>query len=68
MTLIRVMQKTLSDGSHVYNVLMSQVYGLEAPQIEFPAVTEADAVALADRLVEAVKAHSVEDIDIRYCY
>lgn len=68
MTLVRVMQETLSDGSKVYNVLLSQVYGLEAPQIEFPAVTEADAAALADKLVELVKAHSVEDIDIRYCY
>lgn len=68
MTLIRVTQKTLSDGSHVYNVAVSQVYGLEAPQIEFPAVTEEDAAQLADKLIEAVKAHSVEDIDVRYCY
>lgn len=68
MTLIRIMEVTLSDGSKVYNVALSQEYGMSAPQIEFPAVTEGDATALADKLVEMVKLHSVEDIDIRYCY
>jgi hypothetical protein len=57
---IQIKQRVLSDGSKVYDAVITHV--------ELNAVTEDDAVALADRIVEAVRIHTLNDAHIRYAY
>lgn len=54
--LIWIVEKTLTDGSTVYNV--------EIPEIAIAATTEDDAEALAEELMDAINEHSAMLADI----
>lgn len=49
---ISVIERKLTDGSEVYDVLVGSLY--------LPAVTRADADALADKMSAAIEAHTNE--------
>lgn len=57
---IRITERPLSDGSLVYDVWCGAIV--------LPAVTEADAWALADKLQAAITDHSVYTVRRRGCF
>lgn len=55
---IRVVAETLSDGSEVFNVHFGNIV--------LHAVTDRDAVALSNRLFEAIDLHTVDAVAVSY--
>lgn len=53
---VRILSETLSDDSLVYGVEIWQGDSI----LYLPAVSEPDAMVLADKLVEAIKTHTNE--------
>lgn len=58
---IHVVRCMLSDESYVYNVRIGQ-----GPHLR--AVTEKDAIALADKIRDAILAHTSENPDVVFNY
>ena len=59
--LIKIVTARLTDGSEVFNLLLSQ----DNQQIELATCSERDALALVDKLSDAVLLHTVETATIR---
>lgn len=57
---ILVSRRTLTDNSYVFDVVIGN--------LSLPAITEADAFAIAERVVDAVNNHTTETAKIVTCY
>ncbi len=58
---IKVRKTLLSDGSAVYDVLVFEGSAPEEPSLVLNAVSEKEAYALLDKLVNAINAHTTDD-------
>lgn len=59
---IVVAERTLSDGSHVYDV---GIWNKHREGITLPAITLTDACQLADKFAAALKQHTNEEHEVR---
>jgi hypothetical protein len=59
--LIKTYSERLTDGSEVFNLVISQ----DNQQIELRTCSERDALALADKLADAILLHTVECATVR---
>ncbi len=59
--IIRFINRNLSDGSMVTDILLIQ----GSDQIALAAISPTDAIALVGKLVNAIESHTVEEVKAR---
>lgn len=60
----RVIEEKLTDGSSVHRVTIRDTF-LPVPSFSIDAISEEDALAMADKMRDAVAGHSNEDTHVK---